>query len=95
MKIFRYIAPILLLLLPACRQQEVPSAPVLVEHILYASAAPGEEGPDSRTVLDGTDDKKILWSPGETISILSGGGNYPFQGNNEIVSASAIFSGMR
>ena len=94
MKIFRYIAPILLLLFPACRQQEVPSAPVLVEHILYASSAPGEDGPDSRTVLDGTDDKKILWSPGETISILSGGGNYPFQGNNEIVSASAIFSGM-
>ena len=94
MKIFRYIAPILLLLLPSCRQQEVPSAPVLVEHILYASAAPGEDGPDSRTVLDVIDDKKILWSPRESISILSNGGNYPFRGNNENVSASASFSGM-
>ena len=94
MKTFKHLVLLPVLLLPACRQQGAPSAPLLVEHTLYASAAPGEDEEDFRTSLDGADDKKILWSPGETISILSNGGNYPFKGNNKTLSATASFSGM-
>ena len=94
MKTFKPIVPVLLVLLPACQRQDAPAPPALVEHTLYASAAPGEYTPDSRTVLDEANDKKILWNSRESISILSNGGNYPFQGNNESPAASAGFTGL-
>ena len=52
-----------LLLFPACQRQECPVAPVpeLVTHTLYAST-PGEEEPQTRTIVSVSDDKKILWS---------------------------------
>ena len=97
MRVFRHIVPALvLLLLPACRQQEVPvipevtdvpETPDLVEYTLHASA------PGTRTVLDGNDDKKILWSEEESISVLYNDGNYKFDGNNTSVGAEATFTG--
>ena len=90
MKTFRHILPLLILLLPACQRQE--EAPALVEYTLYASM-PSDEDPATRTVVDGTNDKKILWSARESISVLYGGGNYEFVGNNTEVAASAAFSG--
>ena len=102
MRIFRYIVP-LLLLLPACQREENPvtpdapeppvtPAPQLVEHTLYAST-PGEDAPQTRTIVSPYDDNKILWSAHEKISILSGGGNYPFQGDNDAAASSASFTG--
>lgn len=100
MRISRYIVP-LILLLPACERQEgsvptespVAPEPQLVEHTLYAST-PGEDAPQTRTIVSPYDDDKILWSAHEKISILSGGGNYPFQGDNDIIESSASFTGM-
>ena len=90
---FRFIVP-LLLLLPACQQEKNPvsPSPQLVEHTLYAST-PGEDEPELRTVVSSANDKKILWSPRESISILSGGGNYLFQGDNTAAASSANFTG--
>ena len=94
MRIFRYIVP-LILLLPACERQEetpVTPEPQLVEHTLYAST-PGEDAPETRTIVSPYDDNKILWSAHEKISILSGGGNYPFQGDNDVAVSSTSFTG--
>lgn len=96
MRIFRYIIPVLLLL-PSCQREgslvtsELP-VPELVEHTLYAST-PGEDEPATRTVVSALNDKKILWSDHERISVLSGGGNYPFQGDNDAEASSANFTG--
>ena len=57
MKTFKPMVPVLLVLLPACQRQDAPAPPALVEHTLYASAAPGEYTPASRTVLDEANDK--------------------------------------
>ena len=100
MRIFKFIIPFLILL-PACQKQEnqerqespVTPAVELVEHTLYAST-PGEDAPQTRTIVSPYDANKILWSAHERISILSGGGNYPFQGDNEIIESSASFTGM-
>ncbi len=96
MKICKYIAP-LLVLLAACQREGSPVTPEtpvlqLVEHTLYAST-PGEDEPATRTVVSALNDKKILWSAQERISILSGGGNYLFQGDNDIPAATASFTG--
>ena len=102
MKIFRYIVPFLLFL-PACQRHESPLTPEpsvetelpvqeLVEHTLYAST-PGEDEPQTRTTLDELNDRKVLWSNREYISILSGDGNYMFRGNNNALAASASFTG--
>ena len=98
MRVFRLIVPALvLLLLPACRQQEVPvipevtdvpETPDLVEYTLHASA------PGTRTVLDGTNDKKILWSDEESISVLYDGVNYKFDGTPSNDRTEASFTGM-
>lgn len=93
MKIFRYIVPFLLFL-PACQREGSPVSPVpeLVEHTLYAST-PGEEAPQTRTQISVLDDKIVLWTAHENISILSGGGNYLFQGDNDAPAAAANFTG--
>ena len=96
MKICKYIA-LLLVLLAACQREESPvtpemPVPQLVEHTLYAST-PGEDEPATRTVVSTLNDKKILWSAQERISILSGGGNYLFQGDNDAPAATANFTG--
>lgn len=93
MKNFRYIVPFLLFL-PACQREGSPVSPVpeLVEHTLYAST-PGEEAPQTRTQISVLDDKKVLWTAHENISILSGGGNYQFQGDNDAPAAAANFTG--
>ena len=93
MRIFRYIVPFLILL-PACQRQERPVTPAveLVEHTLYAST-PGADAPETRTMVNASDDEKILWTARESISILSGGGNYLFQGNNDGPAAVAHFMG--
>ena len=90
MKICKYIAP-LLVLLAACQREGSPVTPEtpvlqLVEHTLYAST-PGEDEPETRTIISPYNDEKILWSAQEQISILSGGGNYLFQGDNDRDSA--------
>ena len=66
--------------------------PELVEHTLYAST-PGEEAPQTRTQISVLDDKIVLWTAHENISILSGGGNYQFQGDNDAPVAAANFTG--
>lgn len=93
MKNFRYIVPFLLFL-PACQREGSPVSPVpeLVEHTLYAST-PGEEAPQTRTQISVLDDKKVLWTAHENISILSGEGNYQFQGDNDAPAAAANFTG--
>ncbi len=96
MKICKYIAP-LLVLLAACQREGSPVTPEtpvlqLVEHTLYAST-PGEDEPATRTVVSALNEKKILWSAHERISILSGGGNYLFQGDNDAPAATANFTG--
>ena len=96
MKICKYIAP-LLVLLAACQREGSPVTPEtpvlqLVEHTLYAST-PGEDEPATRTVVSALNDKKILWSAHERISILSGGVNYLFQGENDAPAATASFTG--
>ena len=96
MKICSYIVP-LLVLLAACQREESPvtpemPVPQLVEHTLYAST-PDEDEPATRTVVSTLNDKKILWSAQEQISILSGGGNYLFQGDNDTPAATASFTG--
>ena len=96
MKICKYIAP-LLVLLAACQREGSPVTPEtpvlqLVEHTLYAST-PGEDEPATRTVVSALNEKKILWSAQEQISILSGGGNYLFQGDNDAPAATASFTG--
>lgn len=93
MKIFRYIVPFLLFL-PACQREGSPVSPVpeLVEHTLYAST-PGEEAPQTRTQISVLDDQIVLWTAHENISILSGGGNYQFQGDNDAPAAAANFTG--
>ena len=93
MKIFRYIVPFLLFL-PSCQREGSPVSPVpeLVEHTLYAST-PGEEAPQTRTQISVLDDKIVLWTAHENISILSGGGNYQFQGDNDAPVAAANFTG--
>ena len=63
-----------------------------MEHTLYAST-PGEDEPATRTVVSALNEKKILWSAQEQISILSGGGNYLFQGDNDAPAATASFTG--
>ena len=96
MKTFKSI-PLVFLVFLACQREEslLPPAPEpqLVEHTLYAST-PGEDAPQTRTIISPYNDEKILWSAQERISILSGGGNYPFQGNNDIIESSASFTGM-
>ena len=92
MKTFKSI-PLVFLVLLACQREESPLPPApepqLVEHTLYAST-PGEDAPETRTIVSPYDDDKILWSAHERISILPlGGGNYPFQGNNDIIESSA------
>lgn len=96
MKICKYIAP-LLVLLAACQREGSPvtsemPVPQLVEHTLYAST-PGEDEPATRTAVSALNDKKILWSAHERISILSGGVNYLFQGDNDAPAATASFTG--
>ena len=96
MKICKYIAP-LLVLLAACQREGSPVTPEtpvlqLVEHTLYAST-PGEDEPATRTVVSALNERKILWSAQEQISILSGGGNYLFQGDNDAPAATASFTG--
>lgn len=96
MKICKYIAP-LLVLLAACQREGSPvtsemPVPQLVEHTLYAST-PGEDEPATRTAVSALNDKKILWSAHERISILSGGGNYAFESNNDAPAATANFTG--
>ena len=95
MKTFKSI-PLILFIFLACQREEslLPPAPEpqLVEHTLYAST-PGEDAPQTRTIISPYNDEKILWSAQERISILSGGGNYPFQGNNDIIESSASFTG--
>lgn len=96
MKICKYIAP-LLVLLAACQREGCPVTPEtpvlqLVEHTLYAST-PDEDDPATRTAVSALNDKKILWSAHERISILSGGGNYLFQGDNDAPAATASFTG--
>ena len=77
---------------PATPEPPVTPSPQLVEHTLYAST-PGEDAPETRTFVSSTDDKKILWSAHEKISILSGGGNYTFTGDNDAPTAAATFTG--
>ncbi len=95
MKTFKSI-PLILFIFLACQREEslLPPAPEpqLVEHTLYAST-PGEDAPQTRTIISPYNDEMILWSAQERISILSGGGNYPFQGNNDIIESSASFTG--
>lgn len=96
MKICKYIVP-LLVLLAACQREGSPVTPEtpvlqLVEHTLYAST-PDEDDPATRTAVSALNDKKILWSAQEQISILSGGGNYLFQGDNDALAATASFTG--
>ncbi len=95
---FRYIVP-LILFLPACERLEettvTPEPPVqgLVMHTLKAST-PGEDVPETRTYVSALDNNtKIFWSAKEKISILSGGGNYLFQGDNDTAASSASFTG--
>ena len=97
MKICKYLS-ILFLGLLACERQEMavvtePLPPELVEHTLYAST-PGGDEPQTRTLVSALDDNKVLWSAHERISILSGEGNYLFEGKNDAISASAGFSGL-
>ncbi len=97
LKILRLIVPFLLFL-PGCQRQEPPVTPAepvqeLVEHTLYAST-PGEDAPETRTMVSADNDTKILWSAKESISVLSGGGNYLFKGNNDAAAPSANFTGM-
>lgn len=96
MKTFKSI-PLVFLVLLACQREESPLPPApepqLVEHTLYAST-PGEDAPQTRTIVSPYDEQKILWSAHEKISILSGSGNYPFQGNNDEIESSASFTGM-
>ena len=97
MKTFKSI-PLILFIFLACQREEslLPPAPEpqLVEHTLYAST-PGEDEPQTRTIISPYNDKEILWSAHERISILPlGGGNYPFQGNNDEIESSASFTGM-
>lgn len=63
MKIFRYIVQVLLVF-PACEQQENPVSPEpqLVEHTLYAST-PGDDEPQTRTVISAADDKRFSGAP--------------------------------
>ena len=101
MKNFKSI-PLIILVFLACQRQEVPlppteepgtdPVPLLVEHTLYAST-PGEDAPQTRTQVYVMNDKKILWTAHESISILSGGGNYPFVGDNDLPAADASFTG--
>ncbi len=90
MKICRHVV-LFFIVLAAC-QREVSPVTQLVEHTLYAST-PGEDEPVTRTIVSPSDDKKILWSANERISILSGGGNYPFTGDNDDAASSANFTG--
>lgn len=92
MRIFKIIAPSLLVLVCSCQRQAVPEKPELVEHTIYASL-PSDGQPGTRTVLDPANDKKILWSSGESISVLCEGGNYKFDGDNTQECASASFTG--
>ena len=69
-------------------------APLLV--LLAAcqrDSTPGEDEPATRTVVSALNERKILWSAQEQISILSGGGNYLFQGDNDAPAATASFTG--
>ena len=90
MKICRHVV-LFFIVLAACQREVSPVTP-LVEHTLYAST-PGEDEPVTRTIVSPSDDKKILWSANERISILSGGGNYPFTGDNDVAASSANFTG--
>ena len=90
MKICRHVV-LFFIVLAACQREVSPVTP-LVEHTLYAST-PGEDEPVTRTIVSPSDDKKILWSANERISILSGGGNYPFTGDNDDAASSANFTG--
>ena len=92
MKTFRFLSLALLGLLACDRQEISPSRPQLVEHTLYAST-PKEDEQATRTAVSPLDENKILWSAHERISILSGEGNYPFQGDNAAAAASARFTG--
>ena len=90
MKICRHVV-LFFIVLAAC-QREVSPVTQLVEHTLYAST-PGEDEPVTRTIVSPDNDKKILWSAHENISILSGGGNYQFTGDNDVAASSANFTG--
>lgn len=97
MRTFRKLIPLLAVFLCTCRQQDVPSTE-LVEHTLQAFVPGGDEPPTS-TSLDPLNDRKILWSPRESISIIVPDGpydfqNYEFRGNNETAVAEASFSGL-
>ena len=96
MKTFKSI-PLVFLVLLACQREESPLPPApgpqLVEHTLYAST-PGEDAPETRTIVSPYNEKKILWSARESISILCGEGNYTFQGDNEAPAPTANFTGM-
>ena len=78
MKTFKSI-PLVFLVFLACQRQEAPQSPSpepqLVEHTLYAST-PGEDEPETRTIISPYNDEKILWSAHERISILSGGARF-------------------
>lgn len=97
------ILTILFLGLLACQRQEQPvtpdpdpvtdPVPDLVKHTLYAST-PGEDAPETRTQISVMDDKKVVWTAHESISILAGEGNYAFEGDNDGPAASATFTGM-
>lgn len=99
MKICRHVV-LFFIVLAACQrevspvtpEQPVTPVPQLVEHTLYAST-PGEDEPVTRTIVSPYDDKKILWSAHECISVLSGGKNYQFTGDNDIAASSANFTG--
>lgn len=88
MKIYRLIILLILVSLSACRREEIPEVNKLVKHSLYASNAA------TRTQLDVMDDRNVLWSARESISIFSGGGNYEFQGGNDDLAFSAVFTGV-
>ena len=101
MKTYKSI-PLIILVFFSCQRQEATlpperepgtdPVPMLVEHTLYAST-PLEDASQVRTQVSLENEKKILWSAHESISILSGGGNYPFVGANDLPAADARFTG--
>lgn len=81
---FNLFPLVMLMLLSACQQQEQPQIQEethrLVWHTLQADL-PGDGTPQTRTVLDASDDTKILWGQRESISIFTGDGSNMTQPN--------------
>lgn len=88
MKIYLSIAFLALVFLSCSKEEGVP---VLTPYIIEASA--GEETPSAKTIVDPTDDSRLLWSAHEQVCVFSGYLPYLFTGTNASASASAYFAG--